>query len=308
MSYLNDCMEMNDMEIKSILTKLKKGLMEARPSLEDLNFGSNVYRERNYKDFYLWKESDNFFDIPGEIELGTGTRAVKSSAAFIYNIFGNDEIEIDGIKYNPIKYEDKLEALLNRKPAHLDGRLIAKDNSKVIYLETKLLEWSGTPKNLALAYLDTENYPKKNSNSKKFVEFFDSICEKEEKQDKNGEWRRNHKAKVYDVIQMTIHILGIYNTVCKGEELKKDVPMPEEIELINLVWDYDCKRYKTEKEEAEEYISELNNAFAPLFEKLHKKFCVKYISFSEFLNNHNVKFKDPARKEYLTKRYLLENK
>ena len=162
MSYLNDCMEMNDMEIKSILTKLKKGLMEARPSLEDLNFGSNVYRERNYKDFYLWKESDNFFDIPGEIELGTGTRAVKSSAAFIYNIFGNDEIEIDGIKYNPIKYEDKLEALLNRKPAHLDGRLIAKDNSKVIYLETKLLEWSGTPKNLALAYLDTENYPKKN--------------------------------------------------------------------------------------------------------------------------------------------------
>jgi len=296
------------MEIITILNELKKGLRKERNELKDSDFGSNIYRERNYRYFYLYEYKNNLFDDPGKIKLGTGTRAVKSSAAFIYNIFGKDEISINGTDYGPIKYEDKLEALVNRTPAHLDGRLIAKDSSKVIYFETKLLEWSGTPKNLLLSYLDKNNYPKENLNSDVFKKYFESICKAEIKKDKKGELRRNHKAKVYDVIQMTIHILGIYNAVCKGGELKKNVPIPDKIELINLVWDYDCKRYKTEKDEAENYSRELNDTFKPLFEEKGKEFSVKYISFSDFMNKHNVKFKDPAREEYLRKRYLLENK
>ena len=82
--------------------------------------------------------------------------------------------------------------------------------------------------------------------------------------------------------------------------------MPDKIELVNLVWDYDCPRYNTEAEEADKYISELNNKFAPLFKEYHKEFTVKYISFSDFMNNYKVEFKDPARKQYLTKRYLLK--
>lgn len=296
------------MEIKPILEKLKQGLINANAEIKDSDFGSKISKERNYKDFYL-KEPPikNFFDDPSNLKLGTGIRAVKSSAAFIYNIFGKDEISIDGTEYGQIKYEDKLEALVNRTPAHLDGRLLAKDNSKVIYFETKLLEWSGTPKNLSLSYLDKNNYPERNHYSDIFINYFDSICEKEEKEDKNGEKRRKHKAKVYDVIQMTIHILGIYNAVCKGEVLDQNVPMPNKIELINLVWDYDCPRYNAESEEAYKYIKELNEKFAPLFEEYHKEFTVRYIPFSEFMNNQKIEFTNPTRRQYLSKRYLLKN-
>ena len=297
------------METITILEELKNGLRGVRPELKNTDFGSCIDKEKNYKEYYLKDFKKNLYDDPEKIKLGTGSRAVKSSAAFIYNIFGKDEISIDGTTYGIIKYEDKLEALVNRTPAHLDGRLLAKDNSKVIYFETKLLEWSGTPKNLSLSYLDEHNYPEKNHHPDIFKKYFDSICKQEEKKDKNGELRRNHKSKVYDVIQMTIHILGIYNAVCKGEDLEdleKKIPMPDKIELVNLVWDYDCPRYNTEAEEADKYISELNNKFAPLFKEYHKEFTVKYISFSDFMNNYKVEFRDPARKQYLTKRYLLK--
>lgn len=290
---------MSNLEIISILSKLKNGLLKAKPELDDSYFGSNVQRERNFKEFYLWKYENNCFDNPGSIQLGTGTRAVKSSAAFIYNIFGNDDISINGIDYSRLRYEDKLQALVNRNPAHLDGCLIAKDNSEVKYFEAKLLEWSYSPKNLSLSYLDKKSYPKENEHYDIFIDFFNSITKSEIIVDKNGEKRRKHIATIYDVIQMTIHILGIYNKVCCDNT-------PTKIELVNLVWDYNCRRYNKEKEEAEKYVLKLNDRFKPLFEEKGKSFNVRYVPFSEFMNEWNVVFSNRDRKEYLVKRYMIK--
>lgn len=286
-------------EIKEILTKLKDGLLKAEPRLTVNDFGSKICRERNYKEFYLKDDKNNFFDKPKDnTKLGTGTRAVKSSAAFIFNIFGNDEIKISEKKYNPIKYEKQLEALENRNPANLDGFLLSKDKLNAMFYETKLLEWSGSPKNLSVSYLDEKCYPKENDKSDCFISFFDSLVSGKILIYKNGDKRRQHITKVYDAIQMTIHILGIYNAVCRKESW-----LPKKIDLINLVWNYDCERYKQEENEANKYIKLFNDNFAKIFKEKGIDFSVKYFSFSEFMKI--AEFKNPKRKVYLEKRYFL---
>ena len=284
-------------EIKNILSKLKIGLIAAKKYDESF-FGSPYNNERNYKEFYLLDSENNFFENSNDLELGTGIRAVKSSAAFIYNIFGQDEITIDGIKYPKIEYEKQLEALINRPKAHLDGYLHSE--SKSIFFETKLLEWSGYPKNLAIAYLDKKNYPEYNDNVIDFISYFNTLVKDNTTINKYGVERRVHKTKVYDAIQMGIHILGIYNAVCDKKILTQN------IELINLVWDYKCKRYLDEEKEAIEEVDEMNRRFQPLFKSKGFTFTVKYIPFSNFINDSNITIKNPDRIDYLIKRYLIK--
>lgn len=297
MNFQNE-MEMNYMDIVPILTKLKNGLLQANPKLEYSDFGSDKKRERNYKDFYLLDYENNCFDKPVKVKLGSGTRAVKSSAAFIYNIFGEDPIVFEEKNYKKMQFEKGLDALLNRPKAQLDGYLISEDETKEIFFETKLLEWSGSPKNLAIAYLDEKNYPIENKHSKEFISFFKSIVDENKSSESKGVVRVAHKTKVYDAIQMTIHILGIYNALCNKKLKTKN------IELINLVWDYDHPRYKKEATEAKDLIQKMEKDFIPFFDELDISFQVRYISFSDLITK--IKFTNNLRLDYLKKRYLLK--
>lgn len=297
MNYENR-LEMNYMDLKPILTKLKNGLLLANTNLVKSDFGSKIKREHNYQEFYLYKNHNNCFDNPIGVNLGLGTRAIKSSAAFIYNIFGKDPLIFEGKNYKQIKFEKGLDALLNRPKAQLDGYLISEDETKEIFFETKLLEWSGTPKNLAIAYLDEKNYPIENKHSKEFIAFFKSIVDENKKTESKGVVRVSHKTKVYDAIQMTIHILGIYNSVCT-KKLKSN-----DIELINLVWDYNHPRYNKEADEAKDFIQKTKKTFTPIFNELDITFQVRYIPFSDFINK--VKISNPLRLDYLKKRYLFK--
>ena len=293
-------LEMNIMDTKEILRKLKKGLLIARPELLESDFGPKNKQLINYKEFYFLKENENknFFDVPGKLKLGTGTGAIKSSAAFIYNIFGKDSIIIENKKYKKIEFEKGLQTLLNRPNAELDGYLVSEDETKEIFFETKLLEWSGSPKNLAIAYLSEENYPKENKYAKEFISFFKTLVDENKKSESKGVIRVAHKTKVYDAIQMTIHILGIYNSICNHKLKSKN------IELINLVWDYDHPRYKKEALEASAFVIKVNKTFIPLFSKMDVTFNVRYIPFSDFMKI--VKFENQERLQYLNTRYLIK--
>lgn len=291
-----------DMDTKKILTELKNGLRHASPELKDCCFGSKIYKERNYKDFYLLDDINNFFDNPGQLKLGVGTRAIKSSAAFIYNIFGQDEISIQGIDFSPIEYEKHLTALHNRNPAQLDGYLVSKDKTNIKFYETKLLEWSGTPKNLSLSYLSIDNYPMENDIKQIFVSFFENLVRPDIVIEK-GEKKRKHKTRVYDAIQMAIHILAIYNSTYLKKEV--DYSGVKKIELVNLVWDYDCPRYRKEEAEALSYVKTMNDTFQPLFKDRGFDFSVMYLPFSKFITSEQVVFINPERRQYLEKRYLI---
>jgi hypothetical protein len=102
------------------------------------------------------------------------------------------------------------------------------------------------------------------------------------------------KFRKYDVIQMTIHILGIYN-FDKSSECTFD-----KIRLLNIVWDNNnCSQYKKESEQAKEYIKLVNEKLVPLF---YGKFEIEYQPYSSFYQS--ISFDDNDRKEYL-KRYII---
>lgn len=117
---------------------------------------------------------------------------------------------------------------------------------------------------------------------------------KPNKQDQEGRLFRRFER--YDAIQMTIHILGIFNFYQKNKQYEK-------IRLINIVWDDNrFSQYRKEKEEAKEYIELVTKYLYSLF---YGKFEIEYIPYSEFYER--ITFSDQKRKEYL-KRYILKQK
>lgn len=280
----------------ALLGNLKKKLISAAKIInlnftED-DFGWTKKKESEKKEFYLFNRDNNLFEKPYKnVKLGTGVEAVRSSAAMIFNLLGQEDIKIDNINFNRPKYETELKAIKDDKysdhNAHLDATLTSKDGTRFLAIEAKMLEWINCPKNLSLAYLDKEMYS--NDNPEKFIDFFNKYIRDKDKRDSKD--RYFHKNKRYDAIQMTIHILALYNACFKGE-IK-----PDEIYLWNVVWEYPCKDYDIEKEEAGDYIEDANDTFSKLFSNLGHSFKVEYKTFQDVRDS--IDFTLDERKKYL---------
>lgn len=244
--------------------------------------------------YYYKTIEDNCYYKPHN-KLGKNTNAIYSSAMMIYNLLGN-EVTLNKKDYQ-VQYEEELEAITPGKgrfethKAHLDASLKRED--EIIFCEAKMTEWFGSPKTLAEAYLDEECYLNITDNKKEFIKFFKELVDINTLS--NGRYKSKYKR--YDAIQMTIHILGIYNFVKsnKNGNIKN-------ISLINCVWGYDeIEQYLEEKEEAKEFIEKANIKFKPIFIKLGIEFNIEYYSFHELKNLIDFS-KDSEKLEYL-KRY-----
>ena len=158
-----------------------------------------------------------------------------------------------------------------------------------------MTEWFGSPKTLAEAYLDAQCYLNITDNKKEFIKFFKELVDI--KTLSNGRYKSIYKR--YDAIQMTIHILGIYNFIKsnKNGNIKN-------ISLINCVWGYDeIEQYLEEKKEAKEFIEKANRKFRPIFSKIGIQFNIEYYSFHELKDLIDFS-KDSEKLEYL-KRYNI---
>lgn len=291
---------------EKILKMLKGNLLDSNKSIKDSKdyFGSinpRYKKSEKAQNYYLLNKANNLYkqNLPN-FKLGTGLEAVRSSAAMIFNLLGQDPIKFrDGLIFKSPEYEKEFEAIKSdnhsNHKANIDAILISEDNSQFYAIEAKLLEWINSPKNLSDAYLDEKNYLTGHDDGvpKKFIEFFKKY--KQDKQNKEGRWL--HQNKRYDAIQMIIHILALYNACSKVNE--KEITPPK-ITLCNVVWKYDCPDYEKEKEEADDFVKEANKVFPQLFKKLGYDFDVKYITFEDFKNN--IDFSDKDRENYL-KRY-----
>lgn len=284
---------MKEQEEFELLNLLKERLIKAAKQrnldLSDSDFGWNKKKDSKKKEFYLKDRNNNLFEKPRkDVKLGFGNDAVRSSAAMIFNLLGQEDIIINSILYNSPEYETKLEAIRDingRKHfANLDATLTAKDNSIFLAIESKMLEWIGEAKKLSQAYLCPDLYINKDK-SKKFIDFFNKIIKND--------------AQHYDAIQMTIHILALYNA-CVDE--KKN--MPDNIKLLNIVWEYDCDDYRKEKKESEVFIETANKTFRPLFKELNHDFLVEYKTAQKFINEVDFSL-NPERKNYLDTRYFI---
>lgn len=255
----------------------------------------------NYIDSYHLKQiSMNLFDEPYK-GIDSRANSIRSSAAMIYNTIGKGEIIIDGKKYSNIEYEYKLPAIDNKDnsdhdhSAHLDVKLETQD--EFLYIEAKCLEWLTAPKKLKRAYLSDYCYfdytGKAISNFKNAF-----LCLLKQPQDFHANEKEVHY-KRYDAVQMTIHILGIYNWCVQN---KGKIPAAN-IRLLNIVWDYDCDEYHVEEKEGLEYIGFANLTFRNLFDEIGVKFKVEYVRYSDFLNRVDWTY-DMERRKYL-KRYNI---
>ena len=55
------------------------------------------------------------------------------------------------------------------------------------------------------------------------------------------------------------------------------------IQLVNLVWDYNCDEYKEEEKEGLRFVEDINKKLTAHFNDLDVKFSVEYVRYSDFL-------------------------
>lgn len=307
---------MNEIEL---LTVLKKGLLNdnVNPNINDSSkyFGHNNPNWKNSikaQNFYLFALENNLYknSVPG-FKLGAGCKAVRSSAALIYNTLYSGKVRIkinndfkEFVGYtekNKSFYEIPFKAIKDDKnsthTAKLDAGLISADGETLLLFEAKCLEWfDKNPKSLKEAYLRPERYFSESSASV-FIPLFRKIIEVDEK---NGKY--NSKTERYDAIQMMIHILGIYNWC-----FEKNGKVPKHIKLINLVWDYKCAEYDIEEQEGKAFVENVNKAVREEFKKIGRMdidFSVEYVRYSDFLERIDWT-NDIEHRRYL-KRYEIK--
>jgi len=270
--------------------------------LNKLNESENKFIPEDLSDssmgIYYYKDlRDNCYYTPHK-ELKKDARAIYSSAAMIYNLLGNN-VTINNKNYDVI-YEEELDGITPGKGrhethrAHLDASL--RNNNEIIFLESKMTEWLGSPKRLKEAYLNPDNYLPITKDSYFFIDFFKTII------DKSNLTKNGYKSiyKKYDAIQMTIHILGIYNFI-KG---KKNNNITK-ISLINCIWGYkEIPQYKIEIEEATKFIEYANKKFIPLFKKIGIDFRIEHYSFHEL--KELIDFSNDINHKNYLKRYDIE--
>ncbi|MGN0740103.1 MAG: hypothetical protein ACI4LX_08035 [Treponema sp.] len=284
---------MNEIEL---LTVLKKGLLTVNPEINDSSkyFGHTNPKWKNslkVQNFYLLSLKNNLYkNIAPKFKLGTGCKAVRSSAALIYNTLytGKVRIKIDNefidfVGYtgkNGYFYEIPFKAIKDDKDsthtAKLDAGLISTDGQRLLLFEAKCLEWfDKNPKALKKAYLTPERYLSERSASL-FIPLFRELIVSEEK-----DCQYVSKSERYDAIQMLIHMLGIFNWC-----LTNSAKVPKHIKLINLVWDYKCPEYEIEEQEGKAFVEKANNVLREEFKTINQKnidFSVEYVCYSDFL-------------------------
>lgn len=270
--------------------------------LENLNQPKDKFYPQDLKNsskakYYFKDIKDNCFDTPHD-KLDNRARSIYSSATMIYNLLGKT-VTLNNKSYE-VLYEEELPAITPGKnkyqthKAHLDATL--RNKEEIIFVEAKMREWLGKPKKLKNAYLDKSKYLDITTNKQQFIDFFKTLIKD------NTLELKEYKSiyEKYDAIQMTIHILGIYNFIKLGNN--KNI---KNISLINCIWDYPgIPQYEKEVEEANDFIHKANNYFKPIFKRLGINFNIEHYSFHEL--KELIDFKDDnERLEYL-KRYDIK--
>lgn len=276
------------------------------------------------RQFYLETLEDNLIEPMSEevkckYECGSGNelkdkmKALRSSSAMTYNIFGNNpklalfDNRIGKGIYK-IEYEKQfhtLNSFVKGMPANLDVFLYSEENKEAVACEMKMAEWIlNKPTGLKEAYLIEKNYIDEISSTtfipiaKKLVEITNN----------NGVYL--NKLKRYDALQMFKHTIACYNA-SKSKSYKVN-----KLTLVNCVWELssinnlnvsDKTKEKYKKEVAEEklqfdifYNTIINNA-KHLFKTIGVDFDIKYYSLEDFIKIINLSNEEKA---YL-KRYIF---
>lgn len=258
--------------------------------------------------FYFKNLDDNLIELMGKDALkaysdGSGNelekkmKALRSSSAMTFNLFGNDNAKVRSGKFfdsgiYKVSFEMQL-ATIRRNPHKANIDAVLQSDTEVIFCEMKMMEWIlNKPGTLSASYLDKERYYDQDS--------YDAFRECAEIISKRA-------LKQYDAFQMFKHTLAIYNyaTANRGN-------IPQKICLVNCVWELGevnklsdkAKNKYLEKLHLEhEEFAIFHASTAPIrkrFLELGFEFDIVYMNIADFISNF---VKTDAELKYLG-RYL----
>ena len=166
-------------------------------------------------------------------ELEVKMRAIRSSSAMTYNLFGNGNSIINendqSIKSGvyQVEFEKQLKTI-KRSPrkANLDAFLSS--DEALIFFEMKMTEWIfNDPGNVSVNYLDKGHYFDPDS-FETFEKLIKGIVDEKPVDSKDYPSALNR----YDGVQMFKHLLGVYNYL-----MQEDKGKHKHVRLVNCVWE-----------------------------------------------------------------------
>ena len=249
------------------MTKVYEGIkrhwMRLNPGKEALFSEENPYYLQDLGDNLIEPMYDRVrrsYQAGAGRELDKDMRALHSSAAMTYNLFGNGPAYLfDGEPYDimrhayTVTYEKQLTALNPIAKAHLDACLSRR--GELILFEMKMTEWlANSHAPLPASYLSSE---------KKYPDwdlFVGLKMTRDLFHTEAGEKGYAPRAKHLDTAQLFKHVYAIYNALFYTGEL----PLTERVKLSLCVWTiskpsffYDPAQYNlyvtAEKELREEF-------------------------------------------------------
>jgi len=265
--------------------------------------------------FYLEKLGDNLIapfspSVQNQYNQGGGNeplkkmRALRSSSAMTFNIFGNDDAKIlneNGVYQTyKVKFEKQhktLKASASKAKANLDALLYNPETKQAYACEMKLAEWLfSSPSDLNVKYENIDCYDHQEA-----AVVFTPIAQT----------LRTQKAsfRVYDANQVFKHTLACYNYCKEMQGTNQEIT---KLTLLNCVWELPnpklidahqvnyLKRLKEEHKGSLDFNNLMQPAI-PLFKSIGVDFDIQYISLGDFLKKLNL---DQAHRDYL-KRYTF---
>ena len=214
---------------------IKRHWMRLNPGKEALFSEKNPYYLQDMGDNLIEPMYDRVrrsYQAGAGRELDKDMRALHSSAAMTYNLFGNGPAYLfDGEPYDimrrayTVTYEKQLTALNPIAKAHLDACLSRRD--ELLLFEMKMTEWlSNSHDPLPASYFSSE---------KKYPDwdlFVGLKMTRDLFHTNAGEKGYAPRAKHLDTAQLFKHVYAIYNALFYTGEL----PLTERVKLCLCVW------------------------------------------------------------------------
>ena len=214
---------------------IKRHWMRLNPGKEALFSEENPYYLQDMGDNLIEPMYDRVrrsYQAGAGRELDKDMRALHSSAAMTYNLFGNGPAYLfDGEPYDimrrayTVTYEKQLTALNPIAKAHLDACLSRR--GELILFEMKMTEWLANSHDpLPASYLSSE---------KKYPDwdlFVGLKMTRDLFHTEAGEKGYAPRAKHLDTAQLFKHVYAIYNALFYTGEL----PLTEKVKLCLCVW------------------------------------------------------------------------
>ena len=216
---------------EKVYAGIKRHWMRLNPGKEALFSEENPYYLQDMGDNLIepmYDRVQHSYQAGAGRELDKDMRALHSSAAMTYNLFGNRPAYLyDGETYRAytVTYEKQLTALNPTAKAHLDACLSRRD--ELLLFEMKMTEWlSNSHDPLPASYFSSE---------KKYPDwdlFVGLKMTRDLFHTEAGEKGYAPRAKHLDTAQLFKHVYAIYNALFYTGEL----PLTEKVKLCLCVW------------------------------------------------------------------------